>query len=328
MQAPAFEIRNLSVEVDSARGPLRLVHDVSLTVAQGASLGLVGESGCGKSVSLFAALGLLKGARVKGSVRLFGDEILGLPERRLEAIRGKRIGMIFQDPQASLNPVRSIGAQMVEPLRRHLGLSPAQARTRAAELLAEVGIPAPERVLRAFPHQLSGGMCQRVMIALALAPEPEVLLADEPTTALDATVQKQVLALLGRIRRGSNLALVLVSHDLGVVAHSCQDLAVMYAGRTVEWQAVPQVFDRPAHPYTRALIDCMPSLDPAAPPPRAIPGEVPRPGLPRPGCAFAARCAAVTEACRNAQPEAREIPGGAVRCLVQLPAHKTEEIPA
>jgi peptide/nickel transport system ATP-binding protein len=317
---PAFSIENLAVSVPSPNGRIDLVHDVSLSVDRGECHAIVGESGSGKTVMVLAALGLLpRNARVTGSVRLGHVDLLSRSRADLDTLRGKRIGMIFQDPQGALNPVRTIGWQLTEPLRLHLGMSRAQARARACELLAMVGISAPQTRLDAFPHQLSGGICQRVMIAMALATEPEVLVADEPTTALDATVQLQVLDLLRSIQREHKLAIVLITHDLGVVSEICDRVTVLYAGRAVETQAKADLFAAPRHPYTRALLDCLPSLDPAAPPPAAISGEVPSPGRHPAGCAFHPRCSSATSACAESVPHPSPIGAtGMVACRAPI----------
>jgi oligopeptide/dipeptide ABC transporter ATP-binding protein len=310
---PAMEINGLSVTIGDGAGAVQIIHDVNLTLARGECLGVVGESGCGKTVSFLAALGLLSSrARIKGSVRLGGKEILGLDERRLEGVRGQSIGMIFQDPQSALNPVRTIGRQLIEPLRLHRRLGRKDAEDRAVELLSLVGISAGRSRLGAYPHEISGGTCQRVMIAIALASEPDVLIADEPTTALDATVQLQVLDLLRSIQQKTGLSIIFITHDLGVVAEVCDRLTVMYAGRTVETHAVPAAFDSPYHPYTRALLDCLPSPEPGGPAPKAIAGDVPLPGRAPSGCPFHPRCARATEICSAVMPPTEAIgPGGA-----------------
>jgi len=298
-----FTIDKLSVSVPTPEGQLALVHDVSLSVSRGQCHAIVGESGCGKTVTCLAALGLMpRNATVSGSVRLGETQMLGRSRAELQALRGRRIGMIFQDPQGALNPVRTIGRQLIEPLRQHMGMTREQARVRACELLAMVGIGAPEERMGAYPHQLSGGICQRIMIAMALATEPEVLIADEPTTALDATVQLQVLDLLRSIQEQRDLAIVLITHDLGVVSEICDSVTVLYAGRSVETRPTADLFSNPRHPYTKALLDCLPSLDPAAPPPAAIVGEVPGPGRHPSGCAFHPRCSHATTVCAQRLP--------------------------
>lgn len=315
--APAMEISNLSVSIGDGSSAVQIIHDVNLTLAKGECLGVVGESGCGKTVSFLAALGLLSSrARVSGSVHLAGREVLGLDEQHLETIRGRSIGMIFQDPQSALNPVRTIGRQLIEPLQLHLGMSRKQAEERAIELLSLVGISAGRSRLGAYPHEISGGTCQRVMIAIALASEPDVLIADEPTTALDATVQLQVLDLLRSIQQQTGLSIVFITHDLGVVAEVCDRLTVMYAGRTVETHDIPAAFAAPLHPYTRALLDCLPSLETGGPAPRAIAGEVPLPGRVPAGCPFHPRCPRASDICGQAMPptEATGSLGATVAC--------------
>jgi oligopeptide/dipeptide ABC transporter ATP-binding protein len=316
----ALSIEKLSVSIDNGAGPIQLISEVSLSVARGECLGVVGESGCGKTITFLAALGLLPSrAVVRGSVRLAGEELLGRREEELERVRGRKIGMIFQDPQSALNPVRTIGHQLMEPLRTQKGMGREDARRRAIELLRLVGIPSPEERLSAHPHQLSGGTCQRVMIAIALAAEPDVLIADEPTTALDATVQLQILDLLKSIQKQTKLAIVFITHDLGVVARMCDRVAVMYAGHTVEVHALPAVFDAPSHPYTDALIKCVPALDFDGRPAAFIPGEVPVPGELPAGCAFHPRCSRAGDLCTTRAPTSENTePGTMVACHYPL----------
>jgi peptide/nickel transport system ATP-binding protein len=296
---PLVRLTGLSVAFDSAPA----LRGIDLSVAKGEAVGLVGESGCGKSVTWLAALGLLPPkARITGSVMLDGQELIGAPAPVLERVRGGRIAMIFQDPSSSLNPVHRIGKQIMEALGLHRGMTGSNARAEAKRLLDLVGIPDASRRLDAYPHELSGGQNQRVMIAIALAGQPEVLVADEPTTALDVTIQAQILELLQSIRRQMGMALVLISHDLGVIAEACERVAVMYAGRIVEEAPVAQLFDAAAHPYTQGLIGALPPMDGPRRRLAAIPGGVPEPWAMPPGCGFAPRCQFRSAPCDAAIP--------------------------
>jgi peptide/nickel transport system ATP-binding protein len=299
MAAPLVTIRDLAV----AFGGQPALRGIDLDVAPGEAVGLVGESGCGKSVTWLAALGLLPArAQVGGSVRIDGTELIGAPAATLDRVRGGRIAMIFQDPASSLNPVHRIGRQITEALTLHRGMTGRAAREEARRLLDQVGIPDAARRLNAYPHELSGGQNQRVMIAIALAGRPELLVADEPTTALDVTIQAQILDLLQQLRRDTGMALVLISHDLGVVADTCERVCVMYAGRIVEQAPTDRLFDAAAHPYTRGLIGALPPIDGPRRPLLAIPGGVPEPWAMPPGCAFAPRCALHVAACDAGLP--------------------------
>jgi peptide/nickel transport system ATP-binding protein len=275
------------------RADVRAVDGVSLTIEAGSTVGIVGESGCGKSVTSLAVLGLLpsRGVSVSGSVRFRGEELLGRSDRELADLRGRELAMVFQDPMTSLNPVLTIGRQITEVLQRHKGLEGAAARSEAARLLTAVGISDAHRRLRQFPHQMSGGMRQRVMIAIALACRPVMLIADEPTTALDVTIQAQILELLRRLVIESKAALVLITHDLGVIAGTCEVVHVMYAGRIVESAPRRELFARPRHPYTAGLLASVPRLDqPRSSALQPIAGS-PQDVLPwAQGCAFAPRC--------------------------------------
>lgn len=296
-------IRNLAIDFDQGKRFVRALHGVNLNVAKGEVLGVVGESGCGKSITWLAALGLLGSrARISGSVRLNGQEIAGAPENDLAQLRGGRIAMIFQDPSSSLNPVHRIGRQIAEALKLHRGMTGAAANAEAARLLDRVGIANAERRLREYPHEMSGGMNQRIMIAMALAGEPDLLIADEPTTALDATIQAQILDLLTELRRDTGMALVLISHDLGVVADMSDRVAVMYGGRVIEEADTGFLFDSPAHPYTKGLIAALPDIDGPRRRLASIPGTVPAPDQLPPGCSFAPRCENASSVCDVAMP--------------------------
>jgi peptide/nickel transport system ATP-binding protein len=310
--APLLEVDDLHTHFDTVAGTVRAVDGVSWRLDAGETLGIVGESGCGKSVSALSILRLVPTppARHGGHVRLRGADLLRLDERGMRAIRGNRISMIFQEPMTSLNPVLSIGRQIAETVAVHGQASGRAARDRAVEMLRLVQIAEPERRVDEYPHQLSGGMRQRVMIALALACGPEVLIADEPTTALDVTIQAQILALLADLQRRLGMGVVLITHDLGVVAESCDRVVVMYAGRKVEEAATIDLFDRPLHPYTRALMASMPSMNAAAARLAEIPGMVPAPRDLGRGCAFAPRCAFATERCRSEVPPLDDHGGG------------------
>ncbi len=306
MAAPLVRIEGLTVAFDGAPA----VRGVDLAVHPGEAVGIVGESGSGKSVTWLAALRLLPAkAAVAGRVLLDGRDLLALPLPEVEAVRGGRIGMIFQDPASALNPVLRIRRQLGEVLARHRGLSGAAIAAEARRLLDLVGIPDAARRLDSYPHEMSGGQNQRVMIAMAIAGQPDLLVADEPTTALDVTIQAQILDLLAALRRELGMALVLISHDLGVVAETCDRVAVMYAGRVVEMGPAEPLFDAPRHPYTRGLLDALPTLD-AAERLVAIPGVVPDPRAMPPGCAFAPRCAHAAPVCLGAEPALRAtLPG-------------------
>jgi peptide/nickel transport system ATP-binding protein len=304
--APLLAIDDLHVTFRRRRSKeVRAVDGVSLSVGRGETIGIVGESGCGKSVTSLAVLGLLgdRGVEVSGAVRFEDDEVLGLPEARLEHIRGRQIAMIFQDPMSSLNPVLTVGRQITEVLERHFDTPPRVARREAMTLLDRVGISDAERRVDDYPHQLSGGMRQRAMIAMALACQPKLLIADEPTTALDVTIQAQILELLRARVVDSGTALILITHDLGVVAGLCETVYVMYAGRIVESAPTNDLFATPRHPYTAGLLASVPRLDsPRGVPLRPIKGS-PRDTIPwTTGCAFAPRCPNRLDACVTGPP--------------------------
>ena len=297
-------VRDLTVRFRTGQSVVHAVNGVSFSVDRGRTLAIVGESGSGKSVTCLSILGLLPGsAEVTGSVELAGRNLLTLREADVRKVRGRDIGLVYQDPMAALNPVRTIGAQVCEPLRLHLGMSRRAASARAAELLATVGIPSPQRQLRSYPHEFSGGMRQRVVIAMAIACEPKVLLADEPTTALDVSIQAQILELLKTLTTELDLSLVLVSHDMSVVAGLADDVLVMYGGFVAEQGDALQVFEHPAHPYTRGLLASIPDVapDPDAPL-LGIPGQPPDMRTIPEGCVFRARCAHAFDKCVHRPP--------------------------
>jgi oligopeptide/dipeptide ABC transporter ATP-binding protein len=299
-----LEVEGLRVRLRGADGPLPIVHGVDYRIERGEVFGVAGESGSGKTISMLALLGLLpEGAQVDGSVRFGGHDLLRLPRRKLREITGRDIGMVFQDPFTSLHPMLSIGRQLTEHVRRHLHLDGSAAERRALELLDDVRIPDGKSALRAFPHQFSGGMRQRIAIAIALACRPKLLIADEPTTALDVTVQAGILHLLDRLRRDHDLAVVLITHDLGVLSAVADRVSIFYAGRVVESGSRAAVLQQPRHPYTRALLDALPHPELARDQPLvAIPGSPPQPGAIPDGCAFHPRCAYAVESCRTDVP--------------------------
>ena len=306
---PLLSIRDLRIGFDTERGPVTAIDGVSFDLRPGEVLGLVGESGCGKSVTALSILGLLPTppARVLGGEILFeGEDLLTASPAKLRAIRGKRIAMIFQEPMSSLNPVFTIGDQLTETIRRHDGVSRADAQRRAIEMLDTVGIPAAASRLGDYPHHMSGGMRQRVMIAMALSCRPALLLADEPTTALDVTIQAQILDLLRSLQNEFHMAVVMITHDLGVIAEFVDRVAVMYAGKIVETASVFDAFERPRHPYTQGLLASLPALDREQDRLAAIPGAVPGPLARLPGCNFAPRCAHARDACK-VQPQLTEV---------------------
>jgi oligopeptide/dipeptide ABC transporter ATP-binding protein len=317
-----LEVSDLVVEMRRHHRWFRAVDDISLTLQRGGSLGIVGESGCGKSVTLRAIMGLLpRAGRVQaGQIRIGGELLRAGPGERVGQgtadRRQHRLAMVFQDALTALNPVMTVGEQVAEAPRRVLGLSRRAARGRALELLRVVGIPDPARRYGSYPHELSGGLRQRVMIAIALSSEPAILLCDEPTTALDVTIQAQILALLSDLRDASGLSIVFVTHDLGVVGQVCDDLAVMYAGRIVETGPVADVLASPRHPYTAALLASALDVDSADREPVTIPGTVPDPLRPPPGCPFQPRCPLAEPDCRAAPVPLKVVaPGRATACL-------------
>jgi peptide/nickel transport system ATP-binding protein/oligopeptide transport system ATP-binding protein len=321
---PLLEIQNLKTVFSTERGVIRAVDGVSLTLGAGETLGVVGESGCGKTMLALSIMRLIpaNGQIAGGRVLFNGQDLLTLPEETMREKRGRDIAMIFQEPMTSLNPVLRIGEQIAEAIRLHQHVPDREAQALSVKLLGEVGIPEPERRVKDYPHQLSGGMRQRVMIAMAMSCRPRLLLADEPTTALDVTIQAQILNLISGLKEKNNMAVILITHDLGVVAEAAQKVAVMYAGKIVETAEVEKLFARPLHPYTRGLIESRPSgcvdaqsADEAYL--KTIPGAVPSLYALPSGCRFSERCALVEEACRVREPELMEIEEGHfVACFI------------
>jgi dipeptide transport system ATP-binding protein len=315
-----LEIENLSVEFPSKTAVMHAVDGVSLTLAAGEVLGIVGESGSGKSVTMMALMGLVSfpGRVSADKLRFDGHDLLKLSGTERNKLIGKDVAMIFQDPTTSLNPCFTVGFQLAETLKLHMGLDSKAARKCSIELLEQVGIPAPESRLDVFPHQMSGGMNQRVMIAMAISCNPKLLIADEPTTALDVTIQAQILDLLRQLQKDLNMALVLITHNMGVVSEMAQRVAVMYAGQIMETRSAHDIFDAPSHPYTEALLAAMPERSDGASRLATIPGMVP--GLyDRPsGCLFAPRCSHANDLCRAKRPQLMGEPNSMVRCHMPL----------
>ena len=323
--APLIDIRDLRVLFHGDDGRItHAVDSVDLSVANGATLGLVGESGCGKSVTSLAIMGLLSkhAAEVSGSIRFDGFDLLEVPDQTLRDLRGNRLAMIFQEPMTSLNPSFTIGEQIIETILRHRGGSRRAARERAIELLRRVHIPSPEKRIDEYPHKLSGGMRQRVMIAMALACDPRLLIADEPTTALDVTLQAQILDLMRELKAASGAAIILITHDLGVVAEVCDEVAVMYAGEIVERAGVDELFATPQHPYTVGLLGSIPRLDRRASHLATIEGMVPNMTRPPAGCRFAARCPFVSEPCLAAPPPFAAVSAGHWSRCIKAPLER------
>jgi peptide/nickel transport system ATP-binding protein len=323
---PILRVENLCVEFKTRAGTARVLDGVDLTLAQGETLGIVGESGCGKSMTALSIMRLVPtppGRIVAGSISLRGEQLLSSSDQRMRALRGNRISMIFQEPMTSLNPVFTIGDQIAEAVRLHEPLSAAAAALKAVEMLRVVRIPDPEQRVHDYPHQLSGGMRQRVMIAMALACKPDVLIADEPTTALDVTVQAQIFDLLSDLKQQNGTSIILITHNIGAIAEMADRVAVMYAGRKVEEGPVAEVLANPKHPYTRGLIACVPHLhdgemdaDLAE-----IPGMVPSILKLGTGCAFAPRCADAMDRCRSEQPPVTSISAThTIRCFLHQEA--------
>ena len=318
MTQPLLEVQHLRVEFPTRRGTLLALDDVSFTIAPGEILGVVGESGAGKSLTGAAIIGLLEppGRVAGGQILLDGQRIDNLPADAMRKIRGKRIGAIFQDPLTSLNPLYTVGRQLIETIQVHLGLDAAAARQRAVALLQSTGIPAAEQRIDQYPHQFSGGMRQRVVIALALAAQPALIVADEPTTALDVSIQAQIIALLKTLTKEQGAAVMLVTHDMGVIAEACDRVAVMYAGRVVEIGPVADVIHKPAHPYTVGLMGSIPAMDEERERLMQIDGAMPRLNAIPAGCAFNPRCPRAMDRCRSKRPDL--LPAGATRAACWL----------
>ncbi|RXT04293.1 ABC transporter ATP-binding protein [Ammoniphilus sp. CFH 90114] len=302
--APILEVRNLKTTFKQSRSSITVVDGVDFTLEPGETLGIVGESGCGKSVTSLSIMRLLgKNAVTDGTIAFEGKNLLALSEKEMKKVRGNRVAMIFQEPMTSLNPLHSVGKQISEPLRNHLGLSKAQAKERTIQLLNAVGIPRADEIFSSYPHQLSGGMRQRVMIAMAMACQPKLIIADEPTTALDVTIQAQILELMKKLKKDNGTSIVMITHDLGVVAEMCERVIVMYAGQVVEEADIRTLFRSPKHPYTIGLMKSMPDFTEDQDRLQAIPGTVPLlSDLPK-GCRFAPRCEWATDRCHQAAPE-------------------------
>ena len=317
MSEPLLRVEGLRTHFFTKAGTVKSVDDISFDLRAGEVLGLVGESGSGKSVTGFSIIGLIDppGRIVSGRILYRGEDLAKLSEERMRALRGRRIAMIFQDPMMTLNPVLRIDTQMIEALQAHADVDHETARQRCRDALGLVGIPSPDERLKAYPHQFSGGMRQRVAIAIALLHRPDLIIADEPTTALDVTIQGQILFEVQKLVREANSALIWITHDLSVVAGLADTVCVMYAGKLMERGSVADVIDRPAHPYTRGLIASVPSRNPRGRPLSQIPGMAPSPLNPPPGCAFRARCPRASERCLEDPPFTEPMPGRHVRCF-------------
>ena len=316
MAEKLLEIKNLTTEFKQDKGTVTAVHNVSFDINKGEILGLVGESGCGKSVTSLSIMRLLidtPGKITGGEVILDGKNINDVPEKEMRQIRGKKMAMIFQEPMTSLNPCMRIDKQIMEAILLHNNITKKEAYERAFQVLKSVGIPDPKNTLQSFPHQLSGGMSQRVMIAMAMSCEPELLIADEPTTALDVTIQAQILELMAKIKNENNMGILMITHDLGVVARMCSRVVVMYAGRVMEEASVEELFANPLHPYTKGLIASVPKLGSNVSSLPSIPGSVPDLSVMPKGCKFAPRCGYAMDICHEEEPELKLVKEGEMR---------------
>ncbi|MUV36794.1 Oligopeptide transport ATP-binding protein OppF [Lentibacillus sp. JNUCC-1] len=319
MSEKLLEIDGLKTYFHSKKGVGRVVDGIDLTVYKGETLGIVGESGCGKSMTSLSIMQLIPepGKIVNGSIKLNGDDLVKKTEKQMEKIRGNQISMIFQEPMTSLNPVISVGEQIAETIRAHQPVSRKEAKRKSVEMLQLVGIPSPEERAKQDPYQLSGGMRQRVVIAMALACNPELLIADEPTTALDVTIQSQIIKLMKQLQKNLNMAVLFITHDLGVVAESCDRVAVMYAGEIVEKSTTAELFNKPKHPYTRGLLDSLPKINEVQEELTPMKGNIPSPLTEHTGCKFAERCPMATEICFQLHPPLTDYHNGSyqVRCF-------------
>ena len=315
--ASLLSVENLQVQFQTKKGINTAVDGVSFSIEKGRILGIVGESGCGKSVTSMSILQLLSSnARISGgSIKLDGKELIGLPEKEMCKIRGNDIAMIFQDPMTALNPTLTIGNQLMEPIMLHQNCGKKEAWVRAVDVLKRVGIAAPEKRMKEYPHQLSGGMRQRVMIAMAVSCEPRLLIADEPTTALDVTIQAQILELMCELREKMGTAIMLITHDMGVVAETADDVLVLYAGKAVEYGSIEDIFEKPKHPYTQGLLNSIPRLDEDVEMLNTIEGTVPAPGAMPAGCRFAPRCPFGKERCMKEKPGVYHVENSLVSCF-------------
>ena len=324
MEEKLLEVKDLTVTFKSSEGLVTAVDHLNIYINQGETLGIVGESGCGKSVSVLSIMGLIPnppGEIANGEILYGGKDLLSLPETDMRKVRGNEIAMVFQEPMTSLNPILTCGFQIAEPLIIHKGVNKKDALREAVSLLELVGIPSPKQRLREYPHQLSGGLRQRVMIAMALACQPKLLIADEPTTALDVTIQAQILELMKTLKKESNAGIMLITHDLGVVSETCDRVIVMYTGHVVEEASAAEIFSNPLHPYTLGLLKSIPKITPQKERLSVIEGAVPNPTQMPTGCTFSPRCELVKDICRNEKPRLRQISKGHfIRCW-----HYTQE---